>query len=178
MNAQDVILGILTSESKSGYDIKKMFEELFSYFFDASFGTIYPTLAKMEKEGLITKESVAQQGKPNKHIYTITAKGKEQFQTYLHSGMQDDVIRSDFMVRLFFGELADQHTVQGWLNHELEHKEKLLERLQGDYKRFLPSMSPTQDICAQLGIANMGSSIKILKEGIAKLQSIHKEDKG
>ena len=56
MTSQDVILGILMKRSLSGYDIKHMFETIFSYFYNASFGTIYPTLSKMEKEGLITKE--------------------------------------------------------------------------------------------------------------------------
>jgi DNA-binding PadR family transcriptional regulator len=176
MNGQDVILGILINKSMSGYDIKKMFEELFSYFFDASYGTIYPTLAKMEKEELITKESVEQQGKPNKHRYTITAKGKEQFHKYLHSEVQNDVVRSEFMVRLFFGEWVEPVIAEEWLRGALLHKEQLLKRLQEDYVRFLPEMSPTQELCAQLGLANTESSIKVLKEGLSKLAKTIKEE--
>ena len=77
MNSQDVILGIIMYHSLSGYDIKHKLETIFSYFYNASYGTIYPTLSKMEKEGMITKESVIQEGRPNKNVYSITEEGQQ-----------------------------------------------------------------------------------------------------
>lgn len=35
----------------SGYDIKIVFEDVFTHFFDGSFGMIYPTLRQLEKRG-------------------------------------------------------------------------------------------------------------------------------
>jgi DNA-binding PadR family transcriptional regulator len=172
MTGQDVILGILINKPMSGYDIKKMFEELFSYFFDASFGTIYPTLGKMEKQGLITKESIAQQGKPNKHMYTITELGKVQFQSYLHSEMQNEVKRSDFMVRLYFGELADPQLVAGWMHEALQRSQTQLVRLQEDYEHLIPTMSPTQKLCIQIGITTTQAHIKVLQDGIEQFGHI------
>ncbi|SFL11391.1 DNA-binding transcriptional regulator, PadR family [Paenibacillus sp. 1_12] len=169
MTGQDVILGILAVEPKSGYDIKKKFEDLFSYFFDASFGTIYPTLAKLEKEGFITKESVLQEGKPNKHVYSITEPGRVKFQSYLQSDIQDNVLRSDFMVRLIFGELADPQMVTGWMNDALQRSQAELHNLENDYKRFSSGMSPTQEICIQIGIGNLRSQVQVLQQGIARL---------
>lgn len=72
MKIQGVILGILNSGPHSGYEIKRQFEERFSFFFNASYGSIYPTLSKFEKEKLITKKTVKHEGKPNKNVYTIT----------------------------------------------------------------------------------------------------------
>ncbi|MCU6794256.1 PadR family transcriptional regulator [Paenibacillus sp. WQ 127069] len=173
MTGQDVILGILAVEPKSGYDIKKKFENLFSYFFDASYGTIYPTLGKLEKEGLITKENVVQQGKPNKHIYSITEQGRVKFQSYLESDIQENVLRSDFMVRLIFGELADPQMVAGWINNALQRSQAELLSLENDYERMGPNMSPTQELCIQIGIGNIRSQVQVLQDGIARLRTIN-----
>lgn len=170
MTGQDAILGLLMGKSMSGYDIKQQFEELLSYFFDASFGTIYPTLSKMEKEGLITKESIEQQGKPNKNMYTITEQGKAQFQSYLQSKLQDNVLRSDFMVRMFFGEFAEPTLVQDWMEEAIAREEGHLERLKQDYKRYGKYMTPTQEICIQIGIASSESNLKIVSDGLAKIK--------
>ncbi|WP_083261642.1 PadR family transcriptional regulator [Brevibacillus brevis] len=43
----------------------------FSYFFRSTYGTIYPMLNRMEKEGLITKEIVPQ----DENILTPIYKG-------------------------------------------------------------------------------------------------------
>ncbi|MBE1446791.1 PadR family transcriptional regulator [Paenibacillus sp. OAS669] len=170
MTGQDAILGLLMRKSMSGYDIKQQFEELLSYFFDASFGTIYPTLSKMEKEELITKESIEQQGKPNKNVYTITEKGKAQFHSYLESKLQDNVLRSDFMVRMFFGQFADSELIQSWMEEAILREEAHLVRLKKDYDRFGKYMTPTQEICIQIGIASAESNLKIVKEGLAKIR--------
>jgi len=59
LNSQDVILGILMKEALTGYQIKQLLENVFSNFYNSTYGTIYPTLARMEKERLITKEKCA-----------------------------------------------------------------------------------------------------------------------
>ncbi|MEO1142750.1 MAG: helix-turn-helix transcriptional regulator, partial [Pseudomonadota bacterium] len=54
MNTQSLILAILNFEDASGYEIKKESSEgAFSYFVDISYGSIYPTLAKLEADGLV-----------------------------------------------------------------------------------------------------------------------------
>ena len=116
MNSQDVILGMLMNESKTGYEIKQLLEDVFSNFYSSSYGTIYPTLARMEKEGLITKENVQQEGKPNKNLLNITDKGRDSFNAYLLAPLEADSIKkSYFMMRLYFGEFVGYDKVILWL---------------------------------------------------------------
>ncbi|SFE61184.1 DNA-binding transcriptional regulator, PadR family [Paenibacillus algorifonticola] len=171
MNSQDVILGILMDENCSGYEIKHKFESLFSYFYNASYGTIYPTLGKMEKQGLITKESILQDGKPNKNVYTITEAGREQFMLYLTSDIQAVETKSDFMVRLVFGKWADQGQVIQWLERTIAKQEEEIARLTADYANWKPNMNATQELCITIGIANQESSHRILVEGLQKLKA-------
>ncbi|MBW7461105.1 PadR family transcriptional regulator, partial [Paenibacillus sepulcri] len=119
MNSQDVILGLLHRQPLSGYEIKQMLEMPLSFFFDASFGTIYPTLAKLEAQGFIIKENVIQDGRPNKNVYSLTDAGRQQFQAFLESPMEKDSFRSDFLVRMFFGEYMDTDTLTDWVRDEI-----------------------------------------------------------
>ena len=49
LKGRDVVLGLLMQKELSGYDIKIVFEDVFTHFFDGSFGMIYPTLRQLEK---------------------------------------------------------------------------------------------------------------------------------
>ncbi len=175
MNSQDVILGLLMHHSLSGYDIKHKMETILSYFNNASFGTIYPTLSKMEKDGLITKESVIQEGRPNKNLYSITEEGKLQFKKYMYSPVEDNEFKSDAMTRLFFGEFVEADIMVGVLEEYLKRTKVNLERLRKLYVDCQPEMSPTQEICIQIGINNSESQILTLAQGIARLKNVEQK---
>lgn len=168
MNSQDVILGILMDSGKSGYDIKRLFERYFSMFYNASYGTIYPTLARMEKDGLIRKESLVQSGKPNKNVYTITERGEEAFRRYLASDIQPAEIKSDFMVRLFFGGLAEEAQVRRWLEDALERARRTCDALQAEYELRKDELSPTQRLGLKIGVTNQRTLIEHLEEALSE----------
>lgn len=73
MNVRTICLSILYEGESTGYEIRKLsIEGEYSYFVDASYGSIYPALAKLEQDGLVTSRVEAQAGKPAKKIYAIT----------------------------------------------------------------------------------------------------------
>ncbi|OCT14979.1 hypothetical protein A8709_12680 [Paenibacillus pectinilyticus] len=172
MTSQDVILGLLMHHSLSGYDMKHKMETILSYFNNASFGTIYPTLSKMEKEELITKQSVIQEGRPNKNVYSITEKGREQFKTYMYSPVEDNEFKSDAMTRLFFGEFVEKDVIVGVLEEYLQRTKGHMERLSKLYVECQPEMSHSQEICIQIGINNSESQIRTLTQGIVRLKNL------
>lgn len=52
MNVKTVCLAILTQGETTGYEIRKRSTEGdFSFFLEASFGSIYPALSKLEEDG-------------------------------------------------------------------------------------------------------------------------------
>lgn len=160
MNIQDVILGILNKKPHSGYEIKQHFEEYFSFFFDASYGTIYPTLSKMEGLKLITKESVRQEGKPDKNVFTITSTGTERFQTYLHGPVEKEVLRSDFFMHLYFGDMTDKDTVEKMLRQAMEEKQTMFDDLEQKLKKLDTKLGTYQKMCMELGLAQYAAFIK------------------
>ncbi|WP_166240296.1 PadR family transcriptional regulator [Paenibacillus turpanensis] len=172
MRSQDVILGMLMDSSISGYDIKQNFEKLFSYFYNASYGTIYPTLSRMEKEGLITKQSFVQEGKPNKNVYTITQLGRKAFLEYLQSEIQNAEVKSDFMIRLFFGKWAEPALMIRWMEEGIRKTEETLAKLRTEQEQWKDELSPSQLICLRIGISNNEAVLANLQEGIAQIKSI------
>ena len=66
MDAKTLCLGALQFGDASGYEIKKMFEDgLLGHLHEASFGSIYPALTRLEEDGLATATAMAQD-KPEK----------------------------------------------------------------------------------------------------------------
>ena len=72
---QFAVLGLLSWQPMSGYDIKKMITMGLSHFWAESYGQLYPTLEKLVKEGLATKSSEST-GKRKRHVFSITDPGR------------------------------------------------------------------------------------------------------
>ncbi|NRD78022.1 PadR family transcriptional regulator [Bacillus sp. BRMEA1] len=168
MNIQDVILGFIYDEPMSGYDIKQMMENSVSYFFDASFGAIYPALRKMEKEGLVDKQVVQQEGKPNKNMFAITDKGKEQFQHYLRSPINPTVMRSDILIRIFFGRFTTKEKINQWLLAEREKNQALYDSLKLLEEKY-PNMERYKRFTLEYGIRQAEMVIGLIDETLSKV---------
>ena len=54
MQKDTLCLGLLSLGPRSGYEIKQMFEGPLSDFYSLSFGTIYPTLNKLQSEKYVS----------------------------------------------------------------------------------------------------------------------------
>lgn len=169
MNSQDVILGLLIRQPLSGYEIKQKLEMPLSFFFDASFGTIYPTLAKLEAQGYIVKENVIQEGRPNKNTYSLTEAGREQFQKFLESPIEKDSYRSDFLVRMFFSEYLDADTQIDWIRDEIRKAQEDGAQLDRMRRLITPDMAPSRTICLDIGFELNAAKTKTLQEALRRL---------
>lgn len=99
------ILGMLSIEPMSGYDIKKEIQESISYFWTESYGQIYPVLKSLVAEKLVTKTVQKGVGKPDRHVYSLTAAGRKELRVWLAEGVSlPRVERSELLLKLFFGE--------------------------------------------------------------------------
>ena len=112
MNVRTVCLAILNSRDASGYEIKKLSTEShYSHFVDASFGSIYPALNKLEADGLVTQREEREPGKPPRKVYSITEAGREELLGQLSEAPREDVFRSEFLMIAMYAHLLDRETV-------------------------------------------------------------------
>ena len=98
------VLGILSFEPMSGYDIKKFYEQSVANFWSESYGQIYPILKRLAQEGLATKSIFKQEGKPDRHVYAITEKGRQELQRWLVEPTGRHIGRHEILLKLIFGQ--------------------------------------------------------------------------
>jgi PadR family transcriptional regulator AphA len=108
------VLGLLTRQPMSGYDIKRFLKNL-SWLVDVpSLGSLYPSLHTLLKDGLVTMEVVARQDRPPRKIYAITAAGEEALRAWLSQPSEPNASLKKFVMRL---ALAGRLSQVGLLAH-------------------------------------------------------------
>jgi PadR family transcriptional regulator, regulatory protein AphA len=105
MSVRSLCLAILSFGDATGYEIRKESTEgRFSYFEVASFGSIYPALARLEAEGLVTVRQELQDGKPTRKVYSITDAGRDEFLKTLTEPQAADTFKSPFLLVALYAE--------------------------------------------------------------------------
>ena len=124
---QYAILGMLSMSPMSGYDIKKLFEEAFSHFHSASYGSIYPSLSQLQREGLIELRVEPGERHPDRKVYSITEAGRRAFMEEIVQAEPTEQLRSEFMVLLFFAHLLPTERLTELLDQVCRrHREALI----------------------------------------------------
>ena len=126
----------------------------------------------MEKDGLIQKKHVVQDLKPNKNIYSITELGKKEFMTYLNSKTVEETFKSDFLMRMYFGQDLDRDKVISFVEQEITRKKTNLSELTDNYERWTDNgMNSFQEITFMYGIAYYKSEIEVLDKALEQLKN-------
>jgi PadR family transcriptional regulator AphA len=102
------ILALLTWGPSSGYDLRKAVKGSVGYMWAPAKTQIYTVLPRLERAGFVRRRQVAQSGRPDKSVYSITRRGEAAVRAWLAdpaAGADDE--RSTFLLKVFFGHLAD-----------------------------------------------------------------------
>ena len=92
-------LAILHRGEATGYEIKKeSVEGDYRYYIDASYGSIYPALARLAADDLVTVREETHPGRPARKIYAITEKGRAALLGALCEPPGPDVFRARFLL--------------------------------------------------------------------------------
>lgn len=121
-----VILGLLSEAPLSGYDIRKIIQMRFTFFWQESYGQIYPELARLEEEGLISIIPQREETKRTRKVYQITEKGQEALKQWLLLVPESEARRYEILLKLYFGNLIPiEHLVQHISAFRLDHQKEL-----------------------------------------------------
>jgi PadR family transcriptional regulator, regulatory protein AphA len=123
-----VLLGLLQEENLSGYEMKKIIDIRMSFFWQESFGQIYPELSKMAEEGLVEISNTKSERdiKREKIRYKITPKGENEFKKWMEKENEKDTVRSEFLLKMF---LSTSKNVEEMRKHVTKFKEQSEEKL-------------------------------------------------
>ncbi|MEM9692221.1 MAG: PadR family transcriptional regulator [Myxococcota bacterium] len=100
-----VLLGLLATESMSGYDLKAAVGRTVGHFWSESYGQLYPTLRRLEEEGaLVSRQEDG--GRRARVVYSITPQGREMLANWLDRTPAPALPRNELLLKLFFGFFA------------------------------------------------------------------------
>ena len=102
MSHRYLILGLLTEQAMSGYDIKKHVETVLRTVTNASYGTLYPALHKLLEDGAVEVQEILREDRPSKKLYRITGRGHRELLDWLHKPPDDDQVKREFLLKLYF----------------------------------------------------------------------------
>lgn len=108
------ILGLLSLEPMSGYDIRRASSDALSHFWHESYGQIYPTLAALARERLIRESpraSTQPGARATRRVYAITAAGRRALAAWQKRPPRERPFRSELLLRLFFGDTRSTPTL-------------------------------------------------------------------
>ncbi|HEX6141629.1 MAG TPA: PadR family transcriptional regulator [Geminicoccaceae bacterium] len=130
MDVKTLCLGVLTEGDRTGYEIKQRFEEAFNHFFGAGFGSIYPALAELTRRGLVTCESVEQEKRPDKKVYSLTPAGRKALVDELVATPPRHKVRSEFLVLMYFAHLLPPERVAEITEQMVAHWRPVIEGIE------------------------------------------------
>ena len=157
-NAKFVLLGLLSHEPMTGYDIKKVMSLRMSYFWDLSYGQIYPTLEALEKDGLVTKEVVIEERGPNRKVYSITEAGLEMLRKWLAEPARKESHKYETLLKLYFGNQTPLDTSVKHIQEFRARSAKNLEMMTLFEENLIESLSWNNDHFYMLLTVLLGKS--------------------
>ena len=122
-----VILGMLALGARTGYDIKRAIDLSTRFFWNASYGQIYPELHRLQARGLVEATPDPQGGR-RRTSYTLTKAGEAALQEWLRDDQEFTFeTRDEGVLKLFFGDLRSREDVVAGLRVKLAFCEQALE---------------------------------------------------
>ena len=120
------ILGLLSREDLSGYDLTQRMRRRVGYFWSAGHSQIYPELARLEEGGYVTHRVVEQQERPDKKVYEITAEGLGVLKEWVVQPPVSKPSRDELVLKAYSIWLADpEEAVRLFREEESRHEEQL-----------------------------------------------------
>ena len=115
MSLQHILLGCL-SKPASGYDLQKEIDLALSHFWSVQLPQIYPTLRRMEEDGLVKSTIEESKSGPQRRVYKRTGKGKEALVDWLLEGPIFGGERRQYLAQIYFlSETGDQESALAFL---------------------------------------------------------------
>jgi PadR family transcriptional regulator AphA len=180
-STSEALLGLLTIEPMSGYDIGQMVRASIGHIWNESYGQIYPTLKRLAAGGLVEAKRERQNGKPDRYVYSITAKGREHLARWLAVPPQPEIPRNELLLKLFFGAQAPAATLIGYVEEMVETHRALLGRFAMAEREIAAQQqypdTPYWKMAARYGQIEMEAHLRWAEETLAELSRIAKKQR-
>jgi PadR family transcriptional regulator, regulatory protein AphA len=121
-----VILGLLSESPLSGYLIKKYIDFRFRFFWNESYGQIYPTLKSLTRRGLIAEIPPPAGLKRPRKTYQIEPPGMASLKVWLEQPVERESVRLEILLKMYFAHLIEVDVIKRHLaQFQAEHQQDM-----------------------------------------------------
>lgn len=100
-------LALLARGPAHGYEIRQSLESTFGDAWPPlNYGQIYTTLGRLERDGLVVSEEVAQGDRPNKRVYQLTDAGRAELEAWMQEPAEGPEVKNAFFMKLVMAHLT------------------------------------------------------------------------
>ena len=179
----NALLGLLSLEPMSGYDIRQMISRSIGYCWSESYGQIYPGLKRLAADGLVEKKTERRKGGPDRHVYSLTAAGREQLRSWLRLPAAREVPRDELLLKLFFGAHAPVKVSRNHVQAYLELQEERVRTYAAIRKKLCKEAAndpqlPFCLIALSRGRHASEAAVRWCRETLKELDRLESRDKG
>jgi len=101
MPLQHAVLGLLVERPSYGYELKARFERAIGpQWGELNIGHLYQVLERLVRDGLVTREVVAQPDRPDKTVYRLTQQGRDGLEQWISGPVHSGGYRDEFFLKL------------------------------------------------------------------------------
>jgi len=144
MDIKYAILGFLSWQPCTGYDLKKLVTSSPAFYWSGNNNQIYTTLVKLHKEGLVTDRMQPQERYPARRIYTVTEAGLAELRGWVLSEPELPQYRAMFLVQLAWADALSAGELDGLLA-KYEEEIKLQLRMLRERERRGINLNPARN---------------------------------
>ena len=98
---REAILGLLAIRPMSGYDLSRSYQRALQQIWYAPLAQVYPTLRKMQRDGLLRVVVKVQRHRPNRKVYSLTPEGRKILVQWLSEPPALPRMHHEFIHKLF-----------------------------------------------------------------------------
>lgn len=122
MTIDYAILGMLSWQPLTGYDIKKIIQESPFLYWSGNNNQIYKSLVQLLDNNLVINETKHQEGAPSKKIYSITELGIKELEKWIvDTNVEVPELKKQFLIQLSWsGRLEVKEIEKLLLKYETE----------------------------------------------------------
>ena len=170
MTTEMILLGMMHEKSLTGYEMKKICQEQFMHYTDINLSSIYSTLKRLEKEGLIKGKTV-QGERMEKNVFTITDLGKKQFKALIEKHLSDASFHGlEFNAALSFLNHIDKKHLREILEARKKTFLSYLERMHSVGEEKCKANLEKHKILLDRGMMHMKAELSWIKQAIEELR--------
>lgn len=166
------LLGMLARYgAHSGYELLKQAEEGIGFFWSPAKSHVYDLLPRLERGGHARHRLVPQTGRPDKHVWRITPRGRAALRAWLNTIDSDPFQeRGVFLLKLFFGDHGDPESV---LQHVERYRDQAAAKLAA--LQAIERQGPPENPRDQLPWMTLRQGLATTDAHLRWAQQIHRE---